>query len=114
MRTRAALLMVCLVAVSADRGHAQSNRTTWMDYGGGPDNARYVTLDQIRTVVSSLEAAVPAQARAETRDAWHRSWVMAFILITLSAEFLTCTSIVSPTRTRTNGPGTRPLNVQKR
>jgi quinoprotein glucose dehydrogenase len=50
--------MVCLVAVSADRGHAQSNRTTWMDYGGGPDNARYVTLDQInKSNVSQLAVA---------------------------------------------------------
>ena len=46
-RTRAALLMVCLAAVAAERGHAQSSRTTWTDYGGGPDNARYFTLDQI-------------------------------------------------------------------
>ena len=50
--------MVCLVAVSADRGHAQSNRTTWMDYGGGPDNARYFTLDQInKSNVSQLAVA---------------------------------------------------------
>jgi len=46
-RTRAVLLMVCLAAIAAARGHAQSNRTTWTDYGGSPDNARYFTLDQI-------------------------------------------------------------------
>lgn len=50
--------MVCLAAVAADRGHAQSNRTTWMDYGGSPDNARYFTLDQInKSTVSQLGVA---------------------------------------------------------
>ena len=39
--------MVCIAAIAAERGHAQSNRTTWTDYGGSPDNARYFTLDQI-------------------------------------------------------------------
>ena len=48
-------LMVCLAAVAAERGHAQSSRTTWTDYGGGPDNARYFTLDQINK--STLEPA---------------------------------------------------------
>src|SRR6187200_184968 len=46
-RTRAAFLMVCLAAIAAGPGHAQSDRTTWTDYGGSPDNARYFTLDQI-------------------------------------------------------------------
>jgi len=50
--------MVCLAAVAAERGHAQSNRTTWMDYGGSPDNARYFTLDQInKSTVSQLGVA---------------------------------------------------------
>ena len=50
--------MVCLAAVGADRGHAQSNRTTWMDYGGSPDNARYLTLDQInKSTVGQLGVA---------------------------------------------------------
>ena len=39
--------MVCIAAIAAERGHAQSSRTTWTDYGGSPDNARYFTLDQI-------------------------------------------------------------------
>jgi quinoprotein glucose dehydrogenase len=58
MRTRAVLLIVCLAAVFADRGHAQSNRTSWMDYGGSPDNARYFTLDQInKSTVNQLGVA---------------------------------------------------------
>ena len=56
--TKAALLMVCVAAIAVDRGHAQSNRTTWMDYGGSPDNARYFTLDQInKSTLSQLGVA---------------------------------------------------------
>ena len=46
-RARAAILMVCLAAIAAEHGHAQSSRTTWTEYGGAPDNAHYLTLDQI-------------------------------------------------------------------
>src|SRR5215207_5358940 len=57
-RTRAAFLMVCLAAIAAGQGHAQSDRTTWTDYGGGPDNARYFTLDQInKSTLSQLAVA---------------------------------------------------------
>ncbi len=57
-RARAAILMVCLAAVAAERGHAQSSRTTWAEYGGGPDNARHVTLDQInKSTLSQLSVA---------------------------------------------------------
>jgi hypothetical protein len=49
---------------------------------------RYLTLDQIRTVVPSLDAAVPAQGHAETRDAWNRPWVLAFIIVMLSTEWI--------------------------
>ena len=57
-RTRAALLMMCVAAIAAEHGHAQSGRTAWTDYGGGPDNARYFTLDQIsKSTLSQLAVA---------------------------------------------------------
>jgi quinoprotein glucose dehydrogenase len=41
-----------------ESGHAQSNRTTWTDYGGSPDNARYLTLNQInRSNLDQLQVA---------------------------------------------------------
>ena len=46
-RWKAALLIVCAASAGAEYGHAQARRTTWTDYGGSPDNARYFTLDQI-------------------------------------------------------------------
>jgi quinoprotein glucose dehydrogenase len=56
--SRVALLMVCVAAVAAERGHAQSSRTTWTDYGGGPDNARHLTLNQIsRSNLNQLAVA---------------------------------------------------------
>ncbi len=42
-----ATLILCVFAAAAQLGHAQGGRRTWTDYGGGPDNARYFTLDQI-------------------------------------------------------------------
>jgi uncharacterized membrane protein len=49
---------------------------------------RYVTLDQIGSILSSLEAAVPTQGRTQTRDVWHRVWTMVFIIAVLSAEWI--------------------------
>lgn len=46
-RVKAAALLAICVAAGAEYGHAQANRTTWLDYGGGPDNARYITLNQV-------------------------------------------------------------------
>ena len=40
--------LACAAALISEHGHAQSDRRTWTDYGGGPDNARYLTLDQIK------------------------------------------------------------------
>jgi quinoprotein glucose dehydrogenase len=40
-------LVVALTAVVVQLGHAQIGRRTWTDYGGGADNARYLTLNQI-------------------------------------------------------------------
>ena len=47
---RALVIMVTAVVISVGTGpHGQTRqkRTTWRDYGGGPDNARYLELDQI-------------------------------------------------------------------
>src|SRR5919108_1290466 len=48
MRTSiAGAFMVCAVSLGWQSGHAQSRRTTWTDFGGSADNARYFTLEQI-------------------------------------------------------------------
>ena len=50
--------MTCVAALAAERGHAQSSRTTWTDYGGSPDNARHFTLDQInKSTLDELSVA---------------------------------------------------------
>src|SRR5207244_13229756 len=37
---------------------SEGGRTTWSDFGGGPDNARYLTLEQInRSNVDQLAVA---------------------------------------------------------
>jgi quinoprotein glucose dehydrogenase len=46
MRLKAVLMLV-VVTAAADAGHAQVGRRAWTDYGGGPDNARYLALDHI-------------------------------------------------------------------
>ena len=47
-RTFSRLLLLGFIAAAAVQpGHAQSDRRSWTDYGGAPDNARYMTLDQI-------------------------------------------------------------------
>ena len=57
-RLAAALLLASLVALPSERGDARQNRKTWTDYGGGPDNARYMALDQItKANVARLEVA---------------------------------------------------------
>src|SRR3954471_21364245 len=43
-----ALCVFTLVLVAAQWADAQLARRTWRDYGGGPDNSRYLTLDQIK------------------------------------------------------------------
>jgi glucose dehydrogenase len=42
--------LTAALAIFSSFGHAQqraTERRTWMDYGGAPDNAKYLTLDQI-------------------------------------------------------------------
>src|SRR5262245_25690989 len=60
-RWRVAVLLVAVFVVpgaAPQSGEHKISRTTWSDYGGGPDNARYMTLDQItRTNVTQLEVA---------------------------------------------------------
>jgi quinoprotein glucose dehydrogenase len=43
------VLGAAVFLLPGESGHArqQAQRRTWSDYGGGPDNARYLTLDQI-------------------------------------------------------------------
>jgi len=56
--TKKAAFLIFLAAVIGETGHAQSNRSTWTDYGGGPDNARYFTLNQItKETVNDLAVA---------------------------------------------------------
>src|SRR5688500_15783613 len=57
-KTKAAFLILFLAAVIAETGHAQASRTTWAEYGGGPDNARYMTLAQInKSNLNQLDVA---------------------------------------------------------
>ena len=56
--TRAAVVMAFFAAMAMQHGHAQTGRTTWHDYGGSPDNARYFTLNQInKSTLSQLGVA---------------------------------------------------------
>ena len=56
--TRAAVVMAFFAAMAMQHGHAQTGRTTWHDYGGSPDNARYFTLNQInKSTLSQLAVA---------------------------------------------------------
>ena len=58
MKRTSALTVLCVVVLAAQLGHAQTARTTWMEYGGGPDNARHMTLDQInKSNLDQLTAA---------------------------------------------------------
>jgi len=51
-------LFICVVAAPVQFGQARQDRKTWADYGGGPDNARYLTLDQVnKSNVTQLEVA---------------------------------------------------------
>ena len=53
-----AVVVVLGTVIASDVGRAQLSRTTWSDYGGGPDNARYLTLDQInKSNVKKLKVA---------------------------------------------------------
>jgi quinoprotein glucose dehydrogenase len=57
-RTRVVFLLAFVAAAAVQPGHAQSDRRTWNEYGGGPDNARYVALDQINKSNLNQLAAV--------------------------------------------------------
>src|SRR5438876_759843 len=59
MRVRfRALCALCLVLAAAQAADAQRSRREWKDYGGTPDNSRYLELDQIRkTNLDQLSAA---------------------------------------------------------
>jgi quinoprotein glucose dehydrogenase len=55
---KTALLVILVAAAGHQSGHAQSGRTTWTDYGGSPDNARHLTLNQIdRSNIAQLQVA---------------------------------------------------------
>ncbi len=57
-RLKAALLAAGVAAIGIQSGHAQAGRTAWTDYGGGPDNARHLTLNQInRSNLDQLRVA---------------------------------------------------------
>jgi quinoprotein glucose dehydrogenase len=53
------LVLMILVTMTASRSSdPRQDRTIWRDYGGGPDNARYMTLDQItKANVAKLDVA---------------------------------------------------------
>jgi quinoprotein glucose dehydrogenase len=42
------LCVLCVVVASVQWADAQLSRRAWRDYGGGPDNSRYLTLDEIK------------------------------------------------------------------
>jgi quinoprotein glucose dehydrogenase len=53
-----AYVALSILALSLQSGDARQARTTWKDYGGGPDNARFMTLEQItKANVARLEIA---------------------------------------------------------
>jgi quinoprotein glucose dehydrogenase len=47
MRFRA-LCIFCLAVIAEQWADAQISRRVWRDYGGGPDNSHYLTIDQIK------------------------------------------------------------------
>jgi hypothetical protein len=49
---------------------------------------RYVTLDHVGELASSLDAAAPAAGEPERRDLWHHPAMLGFILLMLSAEWI--------------------------
>jgi quinoprotein glucose dehydrogenase len=50
--------LVLLPGVVPRSSEDKADRNTWRDYGGGPDNARYMTLDQVtKKNVSELDVA---------------------------------------------------------
>src|SRR5439155_13454226 len=52
------LCALCLALVAAHAADAQHSRREWKDYGGTPDNSRYLELDQIKkTNLDQLSAA---------------------------------------------------------
>ena len=40
-------MCIGIIAAAATFSFAQQGRKTWSEYGGGPDNSRYLTLTQI-------------------------------------------------------------------
>jgi quinoprotein glucose dehydrogenase len=47
MRRLKAVLVAVVMFAAVQSVQVQRGRTTWTDFGGGPDNARYLTLEQI-------------------------------------------------------------------
>ena len=68
------LALVALVSASAGGfsvAFGQQDRTQWKDYGGGPDNSHYITLNQInQSNVKDLKIAWSYP----TRDGHESSW----------------------------------------
>ncbi len=58
---RTPLVALCVVVAATQLGHTQQrpdNRRSWNDYGGTPDNSKYLTLDQItKQNVTQLQVA---------------------------------------------------------
>ena len=74
----AAVLLSTLVALPQNGSEARQtgkpeSRRTWMDYGGAPDNARYVTFDQItkdeRRAAARSRGRIPTQDKSRTSSA---------------------------------------------
>src|SRR5918996_1337892 len=58
MRRLKAILIAVVMFSAVQSAQVQRGRTTWTDFGGGPDNARYLTLDQIdKSTVHQLAVA---------------------------------------------------------
>jgi quinoprotein glucose dehydrogenase len=66
-RRRVLLALVTIAVLSIGTvpgGQTRQKRTTWRDYGGGPDNARYVELDEInKGTLGRLDVAWTYQTR---------------------------------------------------
>src|SRR6266446_4825058 len=52
---RKAMVLSCLVVIAVPLASAGQNGKWWKEYGGGPDNSHYVTINQV-TKKMSLEA----------------------------------------------------------
>ncbi len=55
---RKAMVLSCLVVIAVPLASAGQNGKWWKEYGGGPDNSHYVTINQVtKSNVKQLEAA---------------------------------------------------------